>query len=155
MTFLWIAVIVIALFVEIITTALVSVWFIAGAIGALVASLMGASNIIQYITFVMFSLITLIACRPIIMKNRKVSNDSLTVANIEVLVGKAAIVTEAIDNVRGTGRVVVSGDYWAARSEDGLNIEKDKSVTVVRVEGVKVVVKAVDEECDINVKLEN
>lgn len=145
MTTLWVGVIVITLIVEVITTALVSVWFIIGAAAALIANLMGASNYIQYGVFVIMSLLSLIACRPILIKNRKISNDSSTLSNVKQNIGKDAIITETIDNVVGTGRVNLGGNYWAARSVDDTVIT-DGIVTVVRVEGAKVIVKAKEKE---------
>ena len=48
----------------------------------------------------------------------------------ERLVGQRAQVTEPIDPVLGTGRVVVAGDDWSARSDRAL-----PSGTEVRIDG--------------------
>ena len=50
------------------------------------------------------------------------------------------MVTEAIDNLNGKGAVVVFGVAWTARSEDGTPIAEGTTVTVNRIEGVKLFV---------------
>ena len=40
------------------------------------------------------------------------------------------------------GRVEVNGISWTARSSDGANFRKGELVTVERIEGVKLIVKA-------------
>ena len=49
---------------------------------------------------------------------------------------------EDIDNIAGKGRVEVNGISWTARSSDGANFRKGELVTVERIEGVKLIVKA-------------
>ena len=56
------------------------------------------------------------------------------------ILGSEGLVTEAIDNIRGTGQVKIGGILWTARSENGSPIEEGALVTVDRVEGVKVLV---------------
>ena len=60
----------------------------------------------------------------------------------DMLIGKECVVTEAIDNVLGTGAVTVGGKVWTARTEepDG-KAETGKVMTVVKIEGVKLIVK--------------
>ena len=52
------------------------------------------------------------------------------------------MVTEDIDNIAGKGRVEVNGISWTARSSDGANFRKGELVTVERIEGVKLIVRA-------------
>ena len=56
-------------------------------------------------------------------------------------IGRLAIVVEPIDNLRGTGRVMIGSVDWTARSEDGSVIAEGEKVRVLRVEGVKVCVE--------------
>ena len=57
------------------------------------------------------------------------------------VVREPAVVTEAVDNIQGAGRVSVMGNSWAARSERaGETIPTGETVTVVRIEGVKLIV---------------
>ena len=50
--------------------------------------------------------------------------------------------TTEINNLEGSGKVFISGLTWSARSEDGNDIPEGAVVTVFRIEGVTLVVKA-------------
>ena len=60
-----------------------------------------------------------------------------------MVIGKEAHVTEDIDNLMGTGAVKCLGKEWSARSENGEVIAKGEIVTVVKIEGVKLIVNAI------------
>ena len=62
------------------------------------------------------------------------------------LVGKEAKVTEKIDNLNQTGRVVLNGMDWSARTTIGGTIDVDTIVKVVEVQGVKLIVEPVISE---------
>lgn len=51
------------------------------------------------------------------------------------------MVTEAIDNLKAEGQVMVDGTPWTARSKNGDKIEEGKVVKVLAVEGVKLIVE--------------
>ena len=53
------------------------------------------------------------------------------------------IVTVSINNISGEGRVLVNGLEWAARSDDGVPVEKGENVLIKAIEGVKVIVERV------------
>ena len=61
--------------------------------------------------------------------------------NAEGLIGKRAKVIEQIDNDRETGRVIVNGQEWMARTEDEDIINIDEIVEILRISGVKLIVK--------------
>jgi membrane protein implicated in regulation of membrane protease activity len=52
----------------------------------------------------------------------------------EALIGRDGVVTEGIDPVRGTGRVNVGGEDWAARSTS--DVEPGVRITVVGADGI-------------------
>ena len=90
----------------------------------------------QIIFFVAATVILLIFTRPLAVKYiRKTST------NIDGLVGKQAIVTEKIDNLVGTGQVKIDGNVWTARSENGFIIDEREVVEIVKISGVKLIVK--------------
>ena len=55
-------------------------------------------------------------------------------------------VVEEICNENAVGAVYIDGKTWSARSEDGVVIEKDAMVTIVRMEGVKLFVRKEKED---------
>jgi membrane protein implicated in regulation of membrane protease activity len=62
-------------------------------------------------------------------------------SNADRNIGYTAVVTERIDNVRGTGAAKIGGVEWTARSVDGSAIEVDALVRVRNIEGVKLCVE--------------
>ena len=121
---------------EVLTVALVSVWFVGGAISAFLAAMLGAPLWLQIAVFVVVSGGLLAALRPIAKKWA----GKRARTNADRILGEKAVVTEEIDNLRSTGFVRVGGAVWSARSENGDVISKDTIVTVRRIEGVKVFV---------------
>lgn len=138
MPIIWLIVFAILIIIEFLTMGLTTIWFACGAIIACLASAFGWPLWLQIIFFVVVSAVLLIFTRPIALKY---FNRSRTKTNVEGIVGKQAVVTSEIDNVRATGQVKIDGMDWSARSENGANIAKDSIVTIVRVEGVKLIVK--------------
>lgn len=136
---LWVLVLIISLLAEIATTALLSVWFVCGSIAALIAYLMGAPASVQYICFFGISALSFLLIRPVLKKSGHGSNELLD--NVERYIGKCAQVTEPIDNIHGTGRVVYNGVSWAARSDDDAITIKDGFVIITEVNGSKLTVK--------------
>ena len=53
---------------------------------------------------------------------------------------------EEINNLDAKGAVKLNGMVWTARSEDGTIIPAEATVTAVRIEGVKLIVKKTNEE---------
>lgn len=53
----------------------------------------------------------------------------------ERLIGQTAEVTQEIDPIKGTGRVVVAGQDWAAKSSDS-NVAVGIKVTIVGADGI-------------------
>ena len=64
--------------------------------------------------------------------------------NADMLVGKECLVKETIRNLQGTGAVSVDGKVWTARTEDDSIVMEEKTLArVVRIEGVKLIVKPI------------
>lgn len=133
----WAVAIVLFAVLEAITTQLVSVWFIAGSIAALLSKWLGAPFYLQLIVFLGISVITLVLTRPLIKKHLKPKNEP---TNADRVIGQTAVVTEKIDNLSATGQVKVDGQIWSARSCDDAVIEEGKQVEIKRIDGVKLIV---------------
>lgn len=139
MTAVWLIAMIVLLIIEGIVPGLVSIWFAIGAFAAMISAILGAPLWLQVLWFFAVSILTLCLTRPFA---KKYVNSRATPTNADMLIGKECVVTEAIDNVLGTGAVTVDGKVWTARTEepDG-KAETGKVMTVVRIEGVKLIVK--------------
>lgn len=133
----WFVLLILFLLVEAGTVAMVSAWFAAGSLAAMVASLLHAPVWLQLLLFVIVSGALLLALRPLV---RKVLNPRLTKTNVDSVVGSQGLVTIPIDNIAATGQVKLGAMEWSARSTSGAVIEAGTLVEVDRVEGVKVFV---------------
>ncbi len=135
----WVAALVVFLIVEAVTAGLVSIWFVFGSLVALICAALGAAVWLQIFWFVIVSVATLVLTRPLVKRYV----DSRSVAtNADRSIGRAAVVTERIDNLAATGAVKLDGVVWTARStDDAVAIEAGERVTVRAIEGVKLIVE--------------
>ena len=143
MEVLWLVLLIVFAVLEASTVSMVSIWFMGGALTALIAALCGAEIWLQVVLFFVVSIALLLCLRPLskkLLKKRKVAT------NADSNIGKTAVVTETIDNLRGTGAVKISGVEWSARSVDDSVLEKDAVVRILRIEGVKVCVERAEKK---------
>ena len=138
MSIIWIAAIIIFGIAEAATAGLVSIWFVVGAVAALVATELGAVLWLQFAAFLIVSILALIATRPLA---RKMLDKTIVPTNADRVLHHEAKVTETVDNENATGAVYIDGKTWTARSEDGNIIPKGKMARIVRMEGVKLYVR--------------
>lgn len=137
----WFFLMVVFLAMESSTVSLVSIWFAAGSLAAMIAALLGAKIWLQIVLFVAVAVLLLASLRSAV---RKFITPKLVSTNVDAVIGKTGLVLETVDNIRGTGRVKLGGMEWSARSTEGTSIEEGTLVKVDRVEGVKVFVTRVD-----------
>ena len=140
---IWLAALVVLLIAEALTLGLTTIWFAGGALIALVAALVGANVWVQLGIFLAVSLILLIFTRPVALRYM---NKSTLKTNVDSLAGEQGIVSETIDNLEATGKVKLNDVFWMARSEDGSIINEGTVVEIVRVDGVKLIVKVKEVE---------
>lgn len=137
-TIVWLGIFLVLLVLEIISLGLTTIWFAGGALAAFAAALLVANIIIQAVLFLVISLVLLFVTRPIAVKY---FNNNLAKTNVENVIGKTAKVSRQIDNVNSLGEAVLEGETWMARSENNEIIAEGTLVTVVAVEGVKLIVR--------------
>lgn len=143
MTWIWAAAIVLFGIAEAATAGLVSIWFVAGSIAALVAALIELSLPLQIVIFLAVSIAALVGTRPLA---RKMLDKTIVPTNADRVFVERAKVVETIDNENSAGAVYIEGKTWSARSEHGEIIEKGSMVKVIRMEGVKLFVEKIKEE---------
>ena len=137
MSFVWLGVTILASVIEAAVPALVSIWFVPGGLAALIASLCGGPLWLQVLLFLLVSALAIVITRPLA---RKMQGESRTSTNADMALGQDGVVTQEINNLLGVGRVTVRGNSWAARSADHTPIPVGTTVTVERIEGVKLIV---------------
>lgn len=139
MVWIWLGVMALAVFLEMSTMALVSVWCAVGALICVFAAYFGAGIQAQLLVFVGVSILTAAIVRPLA---KKYADPHKVATNADRLLGMEAKVTEDIDNARSSGAVYVDGKTWTARSTDGGRISAGETVEIARMEGVKLIVRA-------------
>ena len=133
----WLVLLVLFAIAEAATVALVSIWFAAGALAALLCSIITGDIWIQIFVFVVVSAITLAVVRPLA---RKHIFPHRVPTNADRVIGREGVITQDVNNVASTGAVIIGGMAWTARSETGSAIPEGTVVTVKRIEGVKLYV---------------
>lgn len=134
----WAVLFVFLLIIELATMGLTTIWFAGGAAAAFICSMLGFGSMVQIVAFFAVSILLLVFTRPFAVRY---INRNRTKTNVESLVGADALVLEDVDNIRETGCARLEGKEWTARSVEGDMIPKDTVVTVVRIEGVKLMVR--------------
>jgi membrane protein implicated in regulation of membrane protease activity len=139
---IWLVLFVAMLIVEGLGPSLVSIWFSLGALISLILSFI--PNVewwIEVVVFVVISVATLIALRPIIKRYYKRNNYN---TNIDSYTGKRGYVIEDITYLR-PGAVKIGDVSWTAIPADkDQTILEDEVIEVVRVSGNKLIVKKVE-----------
>lgn len=136
---LWLILIIVFIVVEGVVPGLVSIWFAFGALAALIATIVGAPVWLQAVWFFAVSIAALALTRPLA---KKYLNSKVQPTNADMMIGKECVVSEKIDNVLGTGAATVDGREWTARMEnDDMKAEVGDQVTILRIEGVKIIVR--------------
>ena len=137
MVFIWLFVIVAAIVLEASTVSLVSIWFVPSACISMILALCEVKVWIQLIVFFSVFFLLMICLKPIFKKNMGVK---IVPTNADTLIGMQAVVVEPIDNLHAKGQVKVRGQLWTARSaEENIIYESDEVVTVLAIEGVKLI----------------
>ncbi|MBR2764404.1 MAG: NfeD family protein [Blautia sp.] len=136
---LWILIMVILVVAEAMTYGLFTIWFVPGALAAAVLSYYKYGTITQLLVFFILSLALLVITRPLAVRYMK---KGMPRTNVNSMIGRSAIVSEPVDNLAQTGKVLIGDVEWIARTaEDGMHINKGIEVQVSEVQGVHLIVE--------------
>ena len=136
----WLVLVIVLSFVEIATVGIVSIWFVASGIVAMILSFFIEDTAIITTIFILLGIFLLVISRPIVNKLRSKDNEK---TNLDRIIGETAIVTEDIKkNV--VGEVKVDGKRWSAVSKE--NCLKGDTVKVLKIDGVKLIVEKESEK---------
>lgn len=135
MLYFWTFLIIFLTIVEAATVELVTIWFIASAIVALIISMFIDNLLLQFGAFVILGVILLVTTRPLLVKLLKPKSEK---TNLDRVVGGKAIVTEDILPDE-KGEVKIDGKRWTAISKEKLVV--GTPVKVLKIDGVKLQVE--------------
>jgi len=141
----WLVLGIALLLVELLTFTLALAAASVGAFLAALLSYFGVPLTGQLAGFGVGTFIGFVGARPFVLKKLG-RGDHTFQSNVDALLGQQGKVLEAVDN-QSTGRVLVGGEDWRAIAATSQRIEAGRSVTVVEVEGNKLVVVELE---DIN-----
>ena len=137
----WFVLLVGFLLVEAGTVTVVSMWFAAGSLAAMIVSFLSGPLWLQFVIFAVVSALLLWMLRPIIRKHFK---PRITATNVDAMIGKIGVTIVPVNNVMAQGKLMVNGMEWSARSTSGEEIPENVQVRIDRVEGVKLYVTPVE-----------
>ncbi len=123
----WLIVAVLFVVVELLTTALVSIWFVPGAVVTAFLSMLVKNITVQVIVFLLISGVVIFLSKKVFLRTRA---DQLTGPN-ELLIGKTAVVKEGTSITEA--KVLIGDVYWRAVSDAPLSV--GELVTVIAVNG--------------------
>lgn len=139
MWIVWLAIFVIAIIIEATTAELVSIFFCAGSIVALIVSFIpGVSWWIEVVLFVVISGASLLGLRPLM--NRLLNKEKRS-TNVDELIGKKGLMVKRCDELNH-GEIKVNGVIWTAVNVvDNEPIEENEKVIIIGIDGNKLIVK--------------
>lgn len=137
----WLVMVIVFIIAELATVGLLSIWFAAGALVAMIIAICGGPIPLQLTAFFIVSIILLIATKS---WAQKYINSRTTKTNVDSLIGKKTVITQRVSNLDQTGKTVLSGQEWTVRSDDdSVTFQEGELVEVVRISGVKLIVKKI------------
>ena len=136
----WVIFALILFIIEMFTAGFAVICLSIGAGGAAIAAATDATLEVQLLTFAIVSLVALAGVRPLL--KRLFYRDGEKVAtNSSAMVGKHGIVCSDVDGDNESGRVIIEGVDWRAKSLDGDTIPKGTRVVVVAIDSVVLTIK--------------
>ncbi len=135
--YIWLALTVLFVVLEIATTDISSIWFAAGALASTVAAWIAPDAIaVQAVVFAAVTAVTIYFTKPILNKylTKKVPT------NMDMYIGKQA---QAVSDIspQNVGRAKIGGLTWQAKSSQ--TIKKGEMCKIVKIEGASLVVEKI------------
>lgn len=141
MIYVWLAVLVLSIIAEALTTGIIAIWFAFGAVAAIICASLKLHIFIQIATFVIVSfLLLLVFIKKIRQKAFKASK-----TNLDAIIGSVCMVEDEIPE-NGKGRVNVNSQSWSAKEEKGKKIKKGEFVEILEIQGVTLLCKKKERE---------
>ena len=139
MWIIWLVVFVVSIIIEAVTAELVSIFFCAGSLVALIISFIpGVDWWVETVLFVVISGASLLGLRPLM---KKFLNKEKRATNVDEMIGKRGIMLKGCDEMH-PGEIKFNGVVWTAINlVDNEEIKENEKVVIVGVDGNKLIVK--------------
>lgn len=137
MKLIWLVVAIAFGIAEAMTPTLTLIWFSVGAVVLVFLSSFIESILLQIILFALISTTLLVIATKKFVKEDK---NHKYETNLQAILNKKALVKETIPKNK-SGIVTLEGEDWTAISTNGEEIRKDDMVEIVKIEGVKLIVR--------------
>lgn len=143
MQYLWLALLVLSALLEGLRTRGVFLCFVPASLVAMILAFLDLNVIVQVGAFLVLVLLSFLLLYPLVQRHVRVKASETF--SVESAIGMRCTVVERLDNLAGSGAVVVSGMEWAARTiSDEIVIDAGREVEIIAVEGVKFICRAVN-----------
>ena len=96
---------------------------------------------IQSAIFIISSTLLMFCTKPFV--NKILKNKKTVATNANSIIGKKGIVVKEISSILGKGQIKINGEVWSATTETEETIPEQSEVEVVKINGVKAVVKEI------------
>ena len=144
MTWVWLAVIVIALVIELSTTQLVSFWFaISGAIAIGLSFIPGFPWWAQVLVFSVLSVVSFFAFRPFVIKWQQAHQGKDTDTNLDLIIGMYVRLIKSAD-FDNLGEAKIGDVVWSVKPSRDMILEAGEIVKIVAIEGNKLIAEKED-----------
>lgn len=126
--------------IEILSVTFFPIFFSISALAALIVSVAGGEDWVQWAVFGFGGLALCVLLRPI--AKRQLEKGPNLKQRVEAMEGRKGVVQQTIDGRAGTGTVVVDGQVWSARpaGDDFATIAEGTDVEIHQVKGATLVV---------------
>lgn len=135
MFYIWLMIIILLVIAEAMTVNLVTIWYVASGIVALILSFFIDNFTIQFAIFAILGTILLITTRQTLQKLVDTKKER---TNLDRIIGMEGIVIEEISK-NHNGAVKVDGKVWTAFSNKKIKV--DSTVKVLEINGSKIKVE--------------
>ncbi len=141
--YVWGAVAIIMIILEISLSGVMQIWFAIGAIcAAVIEWLFPGAYLFELLAFFGVSGILLLLGSFLLQKDSSKNHGPNPVYSI---LNKTAVVTKEIDPSTGEGQITINGDKWSAKTRGNEVIPENAKVKVLEIDGVKAVVELINE----------
>ena len=138
--YIWLALTVIFIVVEVATTDIATIWFGVGSLASTIIAWLAPQAIaLQAVVFAVVTVVTMYITKPLLTKY--ITKETPT--NMDMYIGKDAVVISDI-SPNNAGRAKIGGLSWQAKS--GQHIKEGEMCRIVKIEGVSLVVEKITVE---------